>query len=357
MACGSDPPANNGGAGMGGEGGAGTGGQTVDPRDVMLAPPEAGKGFQFATEAKAIPAGTESQDCYFYQIPGAATEEVYVHRVDVAQNIGSHHMNMFRVKTIKGLDPANGVVQAGTNGMGECFKSPNWADWPLIINSQTSGVVDWTLPTGVAHKFNGGDWIMLQTHYVNGSTQTTPTQAKVLVNYWTTPKASVTAELGTLFATNQSLRVCQANPTRSFDKTCHVRGGKEVNIVGANGHFHGRGTKFDMFKWDGTSTVKPDESARFYTSLTWDEPPMMRSPELDLKVPAGGGIWYTCDFQWVQPPTGCAALNAYDKSKYMTPDDQLDCCYTFGGQVDLHEHCNAFVYYWPKDDTTDIFCN
>ncbi len=320
--------------------------------DQTLAPPPAGQGFQFKTMSSQVPAGTEVQDCYFFQVPGAPTDEVYVNRVTIAQNAGTHHLNVFRVKTIKGLDPAQGFVH-GENGMGECFKSPNWADWPLVSNSQSGGTeVDWKLPEGVANKFKGGDWLMVQSHFVNGRTQATPVGAHAEVNFWTVEKSKVTAELGTLFATNQSLRVCKSSPTPSFDKTCHAKG--DVKIVAANGHFHSRGKQFSMYSWDGTSTAKPPETARFYTSDAWDDPPMSR--DLTVSVPNGGGIWYTCDFQWQEPPIGCDALNAIDKAKG-TPDDQLDCCYRFGGLVDANEHCNAFVYYYPKTADTDVFCN
>ena len=73
-------------------------------------------------------------------------------------------------------------------------------------------------------------------------------------------------------------------------------------------------------------------------------------------VPKLGGVVYDCSYQWTEPPAeiGCEGLNAFDKMKYMTPDDQLDCCYTFGPQVDRNEHCNIFVYYYPK--SADVNC-
>ena len=76
---------------------------------------------------------------------------------------------------------------------------------------------------------------------------------------------------------------------------------------------------------------------------------------------AGGGFWWTCSYQWDDPAslTGgqdtCSTLNAFDAKKYMTPTAQQDCCYTFGPQVDLNEHCNAFVYYYPKQDNVNCF--
>jgi hypothetical protein len=112
-----------------------------------------------------------------------------------------------------------------------------------------------------------------------------------------------------------------------------------------------------MYLWDGTSTMTPPVSQRFYQSTMWNEPPMLHSPKLDVNVQAMGGVFYTCSYQWQQPPPaiGCSGLDAFDEMKYMTPASKVDCCYTFGPQVDKNEHCNAFVYYYPKQDNVNCF--
>lgn len=331
--------------------------------EVQLAMPPAGEGFQYSTGSFEVAAGQEVQDCYFVQIPGTETDEVFVHKVELAMNEGSHHMNVFRVKTVQRnpdgtskLGPENGPVVRGLNGMGECFKSPNWADWPLIINSQQGGHLDWTLPDGVAHKFHGGEWLMIQTHYVNATTQMTPIGGSVKVNFWTVGRDDVTAELGTIFATKQSIRICESSPTPTFSGTCQLRSSRAITIVGANGHFHSRGKKFEMFAWDGTSTTTPPAEDRFYSSESWDDPPMLRSPDLTRSVPLNGGVWYTCGFEWQEPPAsvGCTGLNDADRAKG-TAEENLDCCYTFGGIVEKSEHCNAFIYYYPKSDDVNCF--
>lgn len=326
------------------------------PTDID--PPAAGQGFQLRTELFTVSPGEEVQDCYFFRVRDLAknagmaeNEPVNLHRVQLAQRKGSHHMNIFRVKTVVGLDPAKGAIQRAKNGVGECFKSPNWADWPLVANTQQDGQLDWTFPEGVANVFQPDEWLMLQTHYVNAGTQKTPEGAEVVVNFHSIPKEQVKHEMGTLFATKQSVRVCKSNPTPEYSGTCQFKSKEPVNIIGANGHFHSRGTQFDMFSWDGTSIGKPAPTARFYSSQAWDEPPMLRSPDLDLKVQPGGGVFFSCGYQW-RPPVdeiGCAGLDAVDKSA------EKDCCYTFGPIVEKNEHCNIFVYYWPKTD--DIFCN
>lgn len=331
--------------------------------EAQLDPPAMGAGVQVQSDDTVVPAGVEEQDCYFFKVSDLEqqfgmdpTKKLDVHEVQIAQREGTHHMNIFRVRTIVNLDPKNGT-EKDQNGVGECFKSSNWADWPLLANSQDSGLQDWSYPDGVANEIDPDEVLMLQTHYVNASTQETPYGAKVRVNLVAMNDADVKYELGTLFATNQSIRVCQSDPTPHYRATCQIKGGEGVHVVGANGHFHSRGTKFQMFAWDGKTMGEPSQSSKFYESDTWNEPPMLHSPELDQAIPANGGVVYTCDYQWQEPPPaiGCSSLDAYDEMKWMTPADELDCCYTFGPIVDKNEHCNAFVYYYPKQDDVNCF--
>jgi hypothetical protein len=323
---------------------------------VNLTPPPEGQGFHFETEETAIPFGVEEQDCYFFQVPDNG-EDVFVDKVEVAMNEGSHHMNIFRVRTIAGLDPANGELQTAQDGTGECFNSANWADWPLVINTQDDqDKVEWQLPDNVVHHFEPGEWLMLQTHYVNATTQKTPYKGHVEVNFWTREESDELIELGTVFATKQSIRICESNPTPTFEGSFSFVSDEPIHVIGANAHFHSRGKKFNMYSWDGTSTETPPTEDRFYQSTEWDHPPMARSPELDLEIPANGGVWYNCSYEWQEPPedVGCDTLNDIDIAKG-TAEEDVDCCYRFGGVVDKNEHCNVFVYYYPKVDDINIF--
>ena len=341
--------------------------EATDPS--QLDAPASGQGVQLKTDLFTVPAGTEVQACYFFKVADLlkeggmdATKPLELHRVEIVQKPGSHHMNLFRVRTIKGLDPANGAVQVGTNGSGQCFVSSNWSDWPLIANTQQQGNQDWEYPDGVANEIDPTETLMLQTHYVNAATQqTSGAQGQVAIDLFAMDLAAVKYQLGTVFATDQSIRICESNPKPTYSASCQFGGNQPVTIVGANGHFHSRGTQFDIYTWDGKSTTTPPESDRFYESTTWADPPMLHSPDLAKSVGAGGGFWWTCSYQWEDPATltggkdTCATLNAFDAKKYMTPPAEQDCCYTFGPQVDVNEHCNAFVYYYPKQDNVNCF--
>ncbi len=332
-----------------------------------LSKPAVGQGLQISTGDFSVPAGEEVQACWFYKVSDLAKanglpadQPLILHRTEVAYKPGSHHMNIFRVRTIKELDPAKGSPQVaynGTSGDVACSKSVNWSDWPLIANDQQPGYFNWEYPAGVGNELMPDETLMLQSHYVNASTQATPDGAHVDVNLWLMKPSELVYPMGTLFATKQSIRICQHNPTPKFSGTCQVNSSTPVHIIGANGHFHSRGRQFDMYTWDGKTASTPPATDRFYQSLVWDEPPMKRYPDLDAVPPALGGLWYTCSYQWVPPPpsVGCAGLNALDKQLFNTPDAALDCCYTFGNTVDRAEHCNNFVYYYPKADNVVCF--
>jgi hypothetical protein len=329
----------------------------------LLEPPPRGQGVQLTTGDFPVDPGTEVQDCYFFRVRDLAEqaglppdEPMILHRTQIAYQPGSHHMNIFRVRTILDLDPANGAIQRSLNGQAACSNTVNWFDWPLVANSQNDGYFDWTYPEGVGNELMPDEWLMLQTHYVNTSTQRTDDGGHVDVNLWTMPREEMTHQLGTLFATLQSIRICRSNPTPRFSSACGFSNEAPVQIIGANGHFHARGKRFEMYTWDGLTPETPPAADRFYWSDAWDEPPMARWPDLDATLPPHGGVWYSCSYEWREPPpdVGCAGLDALDKELFDTPDDKLDCCYTFGNTVSSAEHCNVFAYYYPKQ--SDVIC-
>ncbi len=322
-------------------------------------------GFSLRVPKFDIPAGRESQNCYFVRVPdldhGA---DVLVDRVLTGINPGSHHMNVFRVKTIVNLRPDEGThVRLGDHDAtviegsddyktSPCWDSANWADWPLVANSQHSApddpFTDWSLPTDVVIRLTPGELLMVQTHYVNTTDQPAELGARVGINFYRHRGTAPTMDLGTLFATQQSLRVCRSNPRPKYSGTCRFPNGN-VTITAANGHFHKRGRRFDMYAWDGQSEQTPPDAARFYRSESWDEPPMAR--DLAIATPPNGGIWWTCAYEWTAPSeVTCDEVDAKD------PDHANDCCYTFGGNTDVGEHCNVFLYYYPRVDS-DVFCN
>ncbi len=325
VACSDDPTTPAGNAGTGGS--AGSGGVGV----VSLKAPETPEqGWQLDVPVFEVAQGEETQDCYFIEAP--YDEPVFVNKITMAQNEGSHHLNVFRVKTIKGLSGKPGEAVKG----GECWKSINWSDWPLVMNMQSPGVNEWQLPEGVAHRFEPRELLMVQTHFVNATTQKAPLGGKIAINFERVAADKVTAEVGTAFATNQGIEICPGEKDKRFETHCRFAKDTPVTVIGANGHFHSRGKRFTMSVWDN---VNGASSEKFYESKAWDEPPFERG--LNVVVPPGGGVSYTCEF--TVAPDACG-------------DPTKECCFTFGPKVEQNEHCNAFVYYYPKRPDTQVNC-
>jgi hypothetical protein len=307
------------------------------------------EGFQIHIPYFEVPQGVEVQDCYFVAVPDVNNgQDVWIDRFELGQRPGSHHLNVFRVNTIWNLSGNPGDVVRG----GECRISTNWSDWPLVVNDQASstgdGTFDWQLPDGVAERFHPGELLMVQTHYVNANIQKTPLGGEAKIDFYKSAHAEP-IEMGTLFATQQSIRICESHPVVSFNGTCSFPAGQDIHIAAANGHAHSRLTSLDMFTWDGHTLDDPPQSAKFYESLHWDEPPMATG--LNDIAPNGGGVWWTCNYEWSPPAVGCAEVNERDH------EQANDCCYTFGNSAETAEHCNIFVYYWPKVDDQSIFCD
>jgi hypothetical protein len=320
-------------------------------------------GFSLRVPEFEVDPGRESQNCYFVHVPDLDQgKPLWIDRVVTGINPGSHHVNVFRVKTIINLAPADGTptslgdypatVIEGSDDYkhNPCWDSSNWADWPLVANSQHSDaatpITDWQLPEGVAIQFTPGELLMVQTHYVNSTDQPTPYGARVGINFYTDKIDPSPIEMGSLFATQQNIRICQSNPQVTYSGTCRFP--NAVTISAANGHFHKRGTEFRMYPWDGTSADHPAAQEVFYDSTSWDHPLMER--EIELAEPANTGIWWDCAYQWRAPDVfTCDDVNAKD------PLQANDCCYTFGGNTDVGEHCNVFLYYYPKVES-NVFC-
>ncbi len=325
---------------------------------------QAADGLSLRVPEFEVPPGQQVQNCYFVQVPDlGGGQDIWIDRVLTAINPGSHHLSVFQVKTITGLDPSKGMpvtlgkyqgtaIEGGNDYMtNPCWLAANWADWPLIANSQQATPdkleTDWQLPVGVAIRFTPGEMLMLQTHYVNTTDQPTQYGARVGINFYRYQQSATPIEMGGVIAQQRNIRICDNQPNVTFSGACNFS--SPVTILAANGHFHQRGQQFSMFSWDGMSANHPSDAAKFYQSQNWNEPPMA----IDLSVPvsAGTGFWWDCEYQW-QPPAvfTCADVEAKD------PMHQSDCCYTFGGNTELNEHCNAFVYYYPKTTSAPV-CN
>jgi hypothetical protein len=289
---------------------------TSTTRTIDLEKPA--NGVQIGTPEFPIANGQERQWCYYFKLPSDVDLDIV--KFQVRFLAGSHHMNLFQTdKDVPDHDEDCFARMPFTSN-----DNPHGVD--LVVGSQSTSM-DWALPDGVAFKLKAHRQLILQTHYVNAGTQHTPSGfGKVLINLVTEPDPTkITAHMGTMFANNVNIHI-PPRESRSFSTTCGLP--KPVKLAALTGHFHSRGKVFSV----NLAPNGADPTEEIYRSRAWDEPPfkILAQP---IDIPAGGGLYYTCDFQ-----------NASD----------LDI--KFGPRVDTDEHCNLFAYFYPWDDDKARYC-
>ena len=274
--------------------------------NVTLAAPAAGKGFQIVIGPFDVPAGQEVQRNYYQKFP--SDQDVYVTKVELVYNPGSHHLNIFKSND---LDLADHYEDS--------FSALQWESWDMVASSQRQNLT-WTLPPGTAIHIRPHQQMDFQTHYVNAATQTTPgNTGKVIVNFYTTDKANVNAFVGAVFANNKKV-LLPAHTEATFRKEV-TPFPADAHILWMTGHFHGWGKSFVVNRWDGSK-----DGETVYSNTTWDEPPVQFfDPPLEVK--AGESLSYTTTH-----------VNNTDKEV------------KFGPHVETDEHANLFIYYYPAPD-------
>ena len=283
--------------------------------DAYTLPPPA-HGVQIQTPEFSVPAGQEIQHCYWFKLPSDADLDVV--NIQVRYLAGSHHMNLFQTDQDfpdHDADCFKGVFSPmGTNG------------YNLIVGSQNASL-DWKLPDGVAFKLKAHRQLMLQTHYVNAGTQSTPAGVgKVRVNLAAEPDPTkIRAHMGTMFANNVNVDI-PPHAERAFTTTCTFP--EDATVVAMTGHFHSRGKAFSV-------NVSPDGKAandEVYRSRDWAEPAFTVLSGT-RSIPKGGGLQYTCAFS-----------------------NSGDTAVKFGPHVETDEHCNLFAYFYPWESTDARYC-
>lgn len=277
---------------------------TTEPTNIpKLDPPPAGQGFQVTLGPFDVPAGTEIQRNYYQKLPNDA--DIYVTKIEFKYSVGSHHLILYKTDS--------NIV----DHVEETFDLVNFEKLDMVAASQRRDFT-WTLPPGVAIKLKAHQQMDFQTHYVNAATQGTPgNKGTVLINFWTTDKANVTAEVGTIFSSNKQIHI----PPHTSATWCKVIKPQthDINILLLTGHYHSRGKTFTIGHWDG---VKLTDT--IYRSADWDEPPITHyNPGYLLR--AGDSI---------------AFVSTYENRT------NLDL--KFGAHFETQEHANVFQFYYPQ---------
>ena len=268
--------------------------------DVQLAPPPAGAGLQIVIDPFTVPSGQEITRNYYMKLPSAV--DIYITKVEIVYNTGSHHCNVFKTDTIDVPDHVE-----------ETFNAIQWESWDMVFASQRANL-NWQLPPGIAIPLKAHQQIDVQTHYVNANTQQTSNgRGKVIINLWTMPKDSVQSYLGTLFANNRSIKIPPHSDTTFMKVVRSIPW--DVNILLLTGHFHSRGKLFTVKQLSTGNEV--------YRNGEWVDPPI----------------------QFYNPPLQLRANEqiAYWTEYYNATNDTIK----FGPHVETQEHSNLFMFFYP----------
>lgn len=279
--------------------------QTTGTPEAFPAPP-AGKGVQLHVGPFDVPAGSEIQRNYYLKLP--VDKNVEISKIEFHYSKGSHHCNVFKSDTEDVADHFE-----------DTFNAVSYESYDMWAASQTEdGAI--VFPQGYTLPLKAQQQLLIQTHYVNGTTQAGE-KGDVRLNIWFADPAETKGHVGMLFAINKTLAI--PPHTDNYVATKSVTFGADrfpngTKLFAMTGHFHSRGKRFEAYRYDGN--VKGE---KIYESANWSEPPF-KTYDTPVELAAGDKILYECTFA-----------------------NNTDQTITFGPRVETQEHANAFMYFYP----------
>lgn len=300
---------------------------TVGP---LLAPPE--QGYQLNFGPFSVPSASndvqgdpnvvagEVQLCRTMKLPN--DEPVAVDRLQVALNQGSHHFILFR------------STKDFPDQIFPCWGTVNFDDWEFVIDiNEAGGNGDgWQLADGQAFIMQPHQQVMLQSHFVNASVVKAPLGGMVTANLYTEDMSKVQHELHGVFTVNTDIHIPPQSTYTTAARICTFS--HTAYLVAMTGHFHQRGTKFDVHRVTKRETspgqIQTFDSGQIYESDSWDSPPFKLFDPPQLTGGGIGGVGFQCSY-------------------YNPGTTEV----TWGSHADTQEHCNLFFQYYnanPKDE-------
>jgi hypothetical protein len=304
---------------MGGSAGAGGLDGSVAPMPTTsstayVPPPGALPDIQFSMQSTVQPGG-ETLMCIYAQMP----MDRGVIAVPSAESIftpGSHHLLAYRSDLTQ--------IPDGQTGVWSC------ADGTWMVHERGSyyeaqqPMSRRDLPPGVAHRFQPGEVVIIQTHYLNPSTD--PLDAHAQLTLHTVDVATVPNEAGSIIFSDINISVPAGGKSRST-MTCTLP--TDIHPALLWSHMHKQGINFVATTDD---TAAAATLGTLYTEMDWDEPHPRAYPyDPPVTLHANTHITFSCDF---------ANPNSYSL--------------TFGQSAETNEMCILHGMYWPRNTTNGV---
>lgn len=287
--------------------------ETNPPPDELLEPPKPGEGVQFKMNAN-IPAGSESEKCFFVKAPA---EDLLVQRDEVRFTAGSHHFLLYETHyTEIPTEKLNGTP-VDTSGVFDCSDGATngWDIKKLVGGSQNAdGASILSFPDNVAMRIKGGAVLLMNAHYVNASNK--ELEPEVRINLYTIPESKVEHEGDILFFYNPFIGVGAQAESRARMR-CTVQ--EDITLTNFQSHMHARGVGYEA------SVI--GEASPFYQNTKWEGVPVEGFTP-GKKITKGSVIDYHCDYKNAGADT------------------------VFQGPRSTDEMCMAIGSYYPANTTT-----
>ncbi len=297
------------------------------PSDGGLAPPAVGQGLQYKMVSTLVPA-QETERCQMFQI----AEGIAFNRSEIRYSAGSHHVLLFETsykqfptmdRTGKTVDPTKVHDCAeGAAGLWDVTRVVGGSQ-----NADGANAID-ALPAGVAIKLKPGSIVLMNTHYLNASTQTITTDARV--NLYAVPPESVKVEAGMLFFYNPFIHIAP-QATNSAHMRCKLSA--DINLINVQSHMHRRGMNYvaNLIDAKGAST-------ELYSNSLWENVPIKRFGA-GMALKAGESLDYRCDYKNGENREVIQGFTTKDEmcmlvGPYYPRNDHLEVCETAEGDLD-----------------------
>jgi hypothetical protein len=262
----------------------------------------------------ALHPGDEKLFCYHKKAPAHGME---IGRLKITMpGTGGHHVIIAR--------PYPGTLEWPAH---ECPLTLNFDAWEVIAQSQHPDF-DWKLPPGVAVNLQPHQPLLIQTHYLSGSSKKTHKFLTKTELFPVDPK-TVTAHAGALFLNDRSIVVPPHSETTATSR-CMITGDgdqtRELKIIGINGHYHFRGHQFDAYRVnaDGSRGELLSEYKGF------DQPAFQQNSDNPIVLHKGEGLEWQCTY-----------TNDTDKT------------FVYGPNAATQEHCILWGQYYPTDSVQE----
>ncbi len=262
--------------------------------------------FQFDTQ---VPAGQEQFKCIYGQFPTDGITAVA--GAESHYTPGSHHLLAYRSDLKE--------IPDGQTGVWDCRDGSWFVHQRGSYYEAQQPNEERDLPEGIAHKFQPGEVIILQAHYIN--TTDSDIDAHVELKLHTVDLEDVREEAGTIYFNDTNIEV-PPHARAGVTMTCPIP--QDINLAFLWSHMHARGTRFVVKTDDPVAAERLGEV--LLEEKDWAEPKPREYPEGEQnELHAGSHITFSCEFQ-----------------------NDTDNAFRFGNSAETNEMCILHGMYWPR---------